>query len=65
MDKVFCEDVLYRLDTALNRSFIVGSAMLSEQVFQDIAGYDGVALDGGGKIFSNDKSSKMLIDLFI
>ena len=59
------EYVFDRLDAALNGGFIVGSAVLAEEVLQHVAWHDGVAFDRFGQVFANDEPSEVLIDFLI
>ena len=63
MHVMFAQDVLDRLDTGLDRCFVICRAVLAQQIFQNICGHDRVALHGLYQVLADHKSREMFIDL--
>jgi len=65
VDVVLAQDLLDRVDAALDARLVVGGAVLAEQVLQDIGGHDGVALDGLDQVLAHHQAGEVLIDLIV
>ena len=62
---MLAQDLPDRFDAGLNGRLVVGGAILAQQVFEDVGGNDGIALDGLDEILADDKTGEMGVDFLV
>ncbi len=62
---VLSEDVLDPFNSGVDRVFVIGGAVLAEQVFQDVTRDDGISLHQFRQVFPDHKTRENLVDFLV